>query len=164
MHYKIRKPTQSDLPALTQLWYEGWQVAHAAHVPASLIAIRTFDSFATRLSAHFGDTRVIGENKALLGFCITKGPEIYQIFVTPEAQGTGAAAALITDGLDRICDQSYTAAKLDVNPNNHRAIAFYAKMGWQQKAVETIMLDTLTDPFPLPCLVMIKNFKQFIIC
>lgn len=157
MHHEIRKPTKPDLPALTQLWYDGWQVAHAAHVPASLTAIRTFESFALRLSALINDIRVIGEPGAPLGFCITKGPEVYQIFVRPEAQGTGVAAALITDGLGRIQTAGHTSAKLDVNLENKRAIAFYEKMGWQRKGVETIMLDTLTDPYPLPCLVMTKE-------
>jgi len=155
--HPIRKPTKSELPALAQLWYDGWQVAHAAYVPASLTAIRTLDSFAVRLSDHFNDIRVIGETGVPLGFCIIKGLEIYQIFVAPEAKGKGVAATLITDGLKRIGEAGHTSATLDVIAENTRAIAFYEKMGWQQKGVETIMLDTLTDPYPLPCLVMTKD-------
>jgi hypothetical protein len=30
-------------------------------------------------------------------------------------------------------------------------------MGWQRKGVETIMLDTLAEPYPLPCLVMTQK-------
>lgn len=157
MQHTIRKPTKSELPALAQLWYDGWQVAHAAHVPASLTAIRTLDSFEIRLKEHFNTTRVIGEVGIPLGLCIIKGPEIYQIFVSPKAQGTGAASLLITDGLARIRADGHTNAKLDVNIQNARAIAFYEKMGWQRKGVETIMLDTLTEPYPLPCLVMTKK-------
>jgi ribosomal protein S18 acetylase RimI-like enzyme len=157
MQHEIRNPTPSELPALARLWYDGWQVAHAAHVPASLTAIRTFESFALRLSALINDIRVIGAPGTPLGFCITKGPEIYQIFVSSKAQGTGAASLLITDGLSRIRAAGHTNAKLDVNTQNARAIAFYEKMGWQRKGVETIMLDTLTEPYPLPCLVMTKE-------
>jgi ribosomal protein S18 acetylase RimI-like enzyme len=157
MQHHIRKPTQSELSTLAQLWYDGWQVAHAAHVPASLIAIRTLESFAIRLSDHFEDIRVVGETDVPLGFCITKGPEIYQIYVCPEAKGTGAAAVLINDGLDRIRADGHITAKLDVNEENTRAIAFYEKMGWQKNGIETIMLDTLSDPYPLPCLVMAKK-------
>lgn len=157
MPHKTRKPDQSELPALAQLWYDGWQVAHAAHVPASLTAIRTLESFAIRLSDHCEDIRVVGKPDVPLGFCITKGPEIYQIYVGPEAKGTGAAAVLINDGLDRIQADGHKSAKLDVNAENARAIAFYEKMGWQKKGIETIMLDTLSDPYPLPCLVMIKK-------
>ncbi len=155
--HTIRKTEKSELPALAQLWYDGWQVAHAAHVPASLTAIRTLESFAVRLLDHFNDIRVIGEIGTPLGFCITKGPEIYQIYVAPAAKGTGVAAILITDGLKRIGKAGHEIAKLDVNAENARAIAFYEKMGWQQKGVETIMLDTLAEPYPLPCLVMTKQ-------
>jgi ribosomal protein S18 acetylase RimI-like enzyme len=157
MQHIIRKPTRSELPALAQLWYDGWQAAHAAHVPASLTAIRTLESFAIRLSDNFEDIRVLGEIGDPFGLCIVKGAEIYQIFVSPKAQGTGAAAALITDGLERIRAAGHTTAKLDVVPENTRAIAFYEKMGWRKKGVETILLDTLTDPFPMPCLVMTKE-------
>ena len=157
MTHLIRKPNPTELPALAQLWYDGWQVAHAAHVPASLTAIRTLDSFAIRLSDHFENIRVIGEIDRPLGFCITKGPEIYQLYVCPEAKGTGAAASLIMDGVSRIRLAGHKSAKLDVNAENARAIAFYEKMGWQRKGVETIMLDTLAEPYPLPCLVMTQK-------
>ncbi len=157
MQHKIRKPIQSELPALTQLWYDGWQTAHVDHVPASLTAIRTFESFALRLQAHFDNIRVIGEVGTPLGLCIIKGAEIYQLFVSPKAQGTGAASLLITDGLARIHADGHTTAHLDVIPENPRAIAFYEKLGWRQKGVETVMLDTLTDPYPMPCLVMTKE-------
>ncbi len=157
MQYTIRKATRSELPALARLWYDGWQVAHAADVPASLTAIRTLESFAIRLSDYFDDIRVVGAPSTPLGFCITKGPEIYQLYVTPKAQGTGAATILITDGLERIRTAGHSTAKLDVNAKNTRAIAFYEKVGWQKKGMETIMLDTLTKPYPLPCLVMTKK-------
>ena len=147
--YTIRKPAQSELPALAQLWYDGWQEAHAAHEPASLTAIRMLDSFETRQKGHFDTTGGNGASGTTPGLCITKSPEIYQIFVSAKAQGTGAASLLITDGLSRIRAAGHTNAKLDVNTQNARAIAFYEKMGWQRKGVETIMLDTLTEPYPL---------------
>jgi ribosomal protein S18 acetylase RimI-like enzyme len=157
MTHTIRKPNATELPALAQLWYDGWQVAHAAYVPASLTAIRTLERFEARLAADMGGIRVFGEVGIPLGLCMIKENEIYQIFVSPEAQGTGAASALISDGLERISLAGHTSAFLDVIPENTRAIAFYEKMGWQQQQVETIMLDTLDEPYPLPCLVMTKE-------
>jgi putative acetyltransferase len=132
-------------------------VAHAAYVPASLTAIRTFESFEARLAADLNGIRVFGEVGAPLGLCMIKENEIYQIFVSPAAQGTGAASALISDGLERIRAAGHTSAFLDVIPENARAIAFYEKMGWQQQQVETVMLDTLDEPYALPCLVMTKE-------
>ncbi len=156
MTYSPRKPTQSELPALAQLWYDGWQTAHAAHVPASLTAIRTLDSFENRLAADMDAIRVIGDEGTPLGLCMLKGHEIYQIYVAPEAKGTGAAKTIMEDGLDRIRSAGHKTATLDVIPENARAIAFYEKIGWQRGEVRTVMLDTLDDPYPLPCLIMTK--------
>ncbi|WP_193222055.1 N-acetyltransferase [Amylibacter sp. SFDW26] len=154
MTYSPRKTTQSELPALAQLWYDGWQTAHAAHVPASLTEIRTLDSFEKRLAAGMNAIRVIGDTGTPLGFCMVKENEIYQIFVAPEAKGTGAAKILMQDGLSRIKAAGHPSACLDVNSENARAIAFYEKMGWERQNIRTILLDTLGDPYPLPCLLM----------
>jgi putative acetyltransferase len=157
MKHSIRKPIPSELPALAQLWYDGWQEAHADHVPASLKEIRTLGSFQTRLTEHIETTGVCGPVGAPLGLCITIDTEIHQLFVSPAAQGTGAAAALINDGLERIKTAGHTSAFLDVIPENARAIAFYEKMGWKKQKVETVMLVTLDEPYPLPCLIMTKD-------
>lgn len=157
MDNPIRKPVKSEISALARLWYDGWQVAHADHVPASLAAIRTLESFEIRLSDMLENIRTLGPIDAPLGLCAIKENEIYQIYVSPAAQGTGAASALITDGINRIRIAGFKVAKLDVIPQNTRAIAFYNKMGWQQKGVETVRLDTLTEPYSLPCLVMTKQ-------
>jgi putative acetyltransferase len=92
--------------------------------------------------------------------CIPRANEIYQMYVAPAARGTGTAAALIAAGEDHIRAAGFATARLDVIPQNHRAIAFYEKCGWQQGSIETVMLDTLADPFPLECLVMTKNLKK----
>ncbi len=157
MSYSPRKPSQSELPALAQLWYDGWQTAHAAHVPASLTAIRTMDSFEKRLAADMDAIRVIGDEGSPLGLCMLKGNEIYQIYVAPEAKGTGAAKIIMEDGLDHIRSAGHEVATLDVIPENARAIAFYEKVGWKRGEVRTVMLDTLDEPYPLPCLMMTKS-------
>jgi len=151
------QPTPSDIPALAQLWYEGWQTAHADYVPASLTQIRTLDSFEKRLAADIDAIRMIKDQDTPLGFCMIKANEIYQIFVAPKAKGTGVAKAIMDDGLNRIQSAGYETATLDVIPENARAIAFYEKMGWKQGKIRTVMLETLGDPYPLPCLIMTKE-------
>ena len=100
---------------------------------------------------------MIGDKGAPLGLCMLKANEIYQIFVAPEAKGTGAAKILMEDGLERIRNAGHDTATLDVIPENARAIAFYEKIGWEHGDVRTVMLDTLDDPYPLPCLIMTKT-------
>ncbi len=157
MQHPIRPAVKADLPALADLWHQGWTEAHAAHVPADLTAQRTRDSFAIRLQDILPDTSTLGEIGKPLGFCAIKGNEIYQMYVDPNARGTGAASRLMADGLARISAVGYNEARLDVIPQNPRAIAFYEKTGWQQRGLETVLLDTLGAPFPLDCLTMFKQ-------
>ena len=152
--HAIRFAEVSEIPALAQLWHDGWQEAHSDHVPDALIALRSLDSFATRFVEMLPNTRTVGAVGNPLGFCSVRGNEIYQMYVGPAARGTGAAGRLISDGLDRIRMAGHKQAVLDVIPENGRAIAFYEKMGWKRKAVETATVDTLEGPFPLPCLIM----------
>lgn len=150
----IRHATPADLPALADLWHQGWHEAHAAHVPATLTALRSRDSLLTRLRAQ---PVILTTGTPPLGLCIVRDNEIYQMYVSPDARGTGTAAALIQAGEDHIRHQGHQTARLEVIPQNHRAIAFYEKRGWQQLGIETVMLDTLAAPFPLACLIMIKS-------
>lgn len=150
----IRHATPADLPALADLWHQGWHEAHAPHVPAALAALRSRDSLLTRLQAQ---SVVLTTGTPPMGLCIVRKNEIYQMYVAPAARGTGTAAALIQAGEDHIRSQGHTRAQLAVLPQNYRAIAFYEKCGWQQQGIETVMLDTLAEPFPLECLIMTKS-------
>ena len=152
-----RAATQADIPALTEIWFNGWMEAHADHVPSSLTEIRTLESFNTRLNDHLGNTITIGPEGAPTGFVLVKGDEINQIYVAPEGRGTGAAALLITAGFDLIHKAGHSEARLDVIPQNKRAISFYEKMGWRQKGIETVLLDTLDKPYALDCMVMTRS-------
>lgn len=150
----IRAAEDADIPALARLWHHGWTEAHAAHVPAELTAQRTLESFETRLGMHQSSTRTAGPIGAPLGLCLIKANKIDQIYVAPEARGTGLAADLIADGLVRIRAAGFSQAELEVIPENSRALAFYEKQGWKQLRVEDAQLETLGDPFALRCIIM----------
>jgi hypothetical protein len=47
---EIRDAQESEIDALGQLWYDGWQDAHAAVVPAELKRLRTRESFTERMA------------------------------------------------------------------------------------------------------------------
>lgn len=157
MNHTPHQPHSSEIPALARLWHDGWHRAHRAHVPPALTTLRTLESFEIRLADLLHNTRMIGPPSKPQGFCIIKAAEIYQIFVAKEAEGKGVAAALMTDGLNQIRAAGHKTAHLDVIPENHRAIAFYEKMGWHRKETKMVLLDTLEEPFALPCLMMIKT-------
>ena len=153
----IRTAEHKDHEALAKIWHEGWQESHADHVPQALLARRTHDSFDIRMADMIETTLVTGPIGAPIGFCSLKNNEIYQIYVSPAARGTGAAAALISAGCDAIKSAGHNQARLDVIAKNPRARAFYEKMGWENQGLQTVQVDTLDGPFPLDCIVMTKE-------
>lgn len=154
---EIRAAQAEDHDALATIWHDAWHEAHAAHVPSELATLRTRESFHIRLTDMLATTVVSGPIGAPIGFCAIRNNEIYQMYVSPAARGTGAASALISAGCDAIKDAGHATVFLDVIEQNARARAFYEKMGFADKTIEFVDVDTLEGPFPLECLIMEKE-------
>ena len=149
----LRAVLAEDIDPLVTLWHAGWCEAHAAHVPADLVRLRTKSSFRDRLIA-FGDAaRTSGPRGAPLGFCATDGAEIDQLYVSPDARGTGLAQALLEDGVSRIRKAGHKTAFLYCEPKNDRAARFYERSGWRNTGLKVVSLDTSEGPFELPVLI-----------
>jgi ribosomal protein S18 acetylase RimI-like enzyme len=138
-----------ELNALAKLWYDAWRDAHEAIVPAALTDLRTLDSFRKRLDRLVANIRVIGPGGAPLGFCIVKGEELYQLFVSADARGTGVAAALIADAEERLSAGGVETAWLACAIGNDRAARFYEKCGWCRAGRMVSRLDTPAGLYPL---------------
>jgi ribosomal protein S18 acetylase RimI-like enzyme len=145
----VRVAEKHEIDHLAGLWYEGWQHAHAQILPAELRRLRTLDSFREKLQAALPDTRVVGPRGAPSGFCITKGDELYQIYVSAQARGSGAARALMADAEARLAKSGVETAWLSCAIGNHRAARFYEKSGWRRVGVVIYQAETFTGPFPL---------------
>jgi len=139
----VRDTEPRELDQLATLWYDGWQDAHAAIVPAELIRLRTLDSFRARLEKALPYIRVAGPPGAPLGFTIVKGDELYQLFVAASARGGGVAAALIEDAEARLSQNGVETAWLACAIGNQRAARFYEKRGWTRAGT---MVNSLTTP------------------
>src|SRR5262245_57052468 len=94
---QVRSADAAEIDHLARLWHDGWHRAHASLVPQELIRLRTPESFRQRLAAAFPNVHVAGPLGAPLGFYALKGDELSQLFVSPEAHGSGVAVALIAD-------------------------------------------------------------------
>lgn len=145
----LRPATETDIAVLAPLWQEAWMAGHEAHVPAELTAQRTVESFAIRLKPLLEGTAVADRDGTVLGFCTLKGGELYQIMVSAEARGTGAAKLLMDDAFERQRARGYEAIWLDCAVGNERAAAFYRKTGWTLKETVIEPVETLGEPFPL---------------
>lgn len=145
----VRAALPSEVPALARLWYDGWQDAHAAILPEALARLRTLESFAERLSAHLHEVRVSGPVDAPFGFCMLKGDELYQLFVSAAARGTGVAGALLDEGEARLAARGHTTGWLACAIGNERAARFYRKRGWSYVGPFVTRLETVAGPFDL---------------
>lgn len=125
----VRNAAVEEAGALAQLWFDGWQDAHAAILPVELVRLRTRESFEQRLLGGLAEVRVIGPAGAPLGFCMLKEDELYQLFVSVDARGSGVAAALMVDGEARLAAKGFERAWLGCAIGNHRAARFYEKSG-----------------------------------
>lgn len=146
---QVRAAEHREIDLLAKLWYDGWQDAHAALLPAELARARTLGSFRDRLSAALPTVRVTGSTGAPTGLCMTRDDELYQLYVAAPSRGVGVAGALLEDGEARLVAAGVETAWLACAIGNLRAARFYEKHGWQRIGAEIIELDIPAGPFPL---------------
>ena len=139
----VRAAEIGDLDPLARLWYDGWQDAHARILPADLARHRTLDSFRHRLQGALARVRVVGPYAQPSGFCMLKHDELYQLYVTAKARGSGVAAALLADAEERLAAGGVETAWLACAIGNERAARFYAKHGWRR-------VGTMSNPLETP--------------
>ena len=135
----VRPAEVVEIDHLAKVWFDGWQDAHARILPAELTRIRTLESFRERLETSLAHVRVVGPFPTPVGFCMLKGDELYQLFVSAEARGSGAAAALAADAEARLVEGGVEIAWLACAIGNERAARFYEKCGWRR--AETVFYE-----------------------
>ena len=145
----IRNAAEADVDDLAQMWFDGWQDAHAALVPDELRNLRTLESFRERLAEALPTVRAAETGGNIAGFAIVKGDELYQFYVAREARGTQVASALMQDALARLRENGVATGWLACAIGNERAARFYEKTGWHRVGVVTSHLPTPTGDFSL---------------
>ena len=129
---KIGKAEEAQLDRLASIWHNGWQDAHARILPTELGRHRTFESFRLRLQEALPNVRVACSADQPVGFSIIKGDELYQLYVSSEARGSGIAAALLADAEERLSALGTGTSWLACAIGNQRAAKFYEKNGWRR--------------------------------
>jgi ribosomal protein S18 acetylase RimI-like enzyme len=145
----VRAAEEHEIDQLARIWYEGWIEAHAHLVPAELAQHRTLESFRDRLRAALSHVRVVGASGAPVGFAIVKDDELYQLYVSTPARGSGVAAALIDDAEARLAASGVETAWLACAIGNHRAARFYEKRGWRRATTVAYPAETSSGPLAL---------------
>jgi ribosomal protein S18 acetylase RimI-like enzyme len=146
---RVRAADETEVVHLAQVWYDGWQDAHAKIMPPELTRIRTLESFRERMQAALPRVRVVGPAAAPVGFCMLKDDELYQLYVSAESRGSGVAAALMADAEVRLGEAGYEVAWLACAIGNDRAARFYEKSGWRRVATEVYQAEAPGRTIPL---------------
>jgi GNAT superfamily N-acetyltransferase len=146
---QVRPADPAEIDHLAQLWHDVWHGSHAHLAPPELVSLRTLQSFRDRLAVMLPDVCVAGPAGAPLGLCALKGDELYQLFVSPEAHGSGVAAALIADAEARLAARGVALAWLACAVGNMRAARFYEKSGWRNAGTFVMQSETSNGPFPV---------------
>ena len=149
MDFVIKAPTHAHAPHIAKIWSDGWHDAHDAIVPDALRKLRTDASFMKRTEDHLSDFRIAAMDDDVLGFHMTRADELYQMYVSAKARGTGVARALIADAEARILASGHGVAWLACAVGNARAMRFYEKSGWVNQGRRSVELDTPEVPFTL---------------
>jgi ribosomal protein S18 acetylase RimI-like enzyme len=145
----VRSAEAVEIDPLARIWHDGWHEAHARIVPVELTRLRTLESFRPRLEAALPSIRVVGPSGSPAGFCIVRADELYQLFVSAQSRGSGAAAALLADAEDRLIESGVATAWLACAIGNERAARFYEKCGWHRAGIMVNYAETADGPFPL---------------
>lgn len=145
----VRPALASELDTLAKLWYDVWYETHAQLLPPVFARLRTVENFRERLQAALPRVRVVGPTGTPVGFCIVKDDELYQLWVSPNARGTGAAAALVADAEARLAANGVQTAWLACAIGNDRAARFYEKCGWKNVGTMVYTADTPDGPISL---------------
>jgi GNAT superfamily N-acetyltransferase len=145
----VRNAEEHEIDHLANLWYQGWLDAHEQIMPEELKRVRSRESFGPRLKTLLPHVRVVGPIGAPLGFHIVKDDELYQLYVSAEARGSGAATALIADAENLLAERGFYTAWLACAIGNDRAARFYEKSGWQRVANMINHLEAENEVFDL---------------
>ena len=145
---QVRSAEAAEIDHVARLWCDVWHETHAPLSPPELTRLRTLESFRERLEAALPNIRVAGPLGGPVGFCVLKGEELYQLFISPEARGSGVAAALIADAEARLAGSGVKTAWLTCAIGNHRAARFYEKRGWRLTGTVVNPAETSNGPFP----------------
>ena len=144
----IRRATEGDLPEVARLcWaYRDFLGTRAAHVPGFVESCYAQDEYAALIdrlpeihARPRGDLLVVDLNGRVSG-CAMYYPlsaqlcEIKRIYLDDQARGTGAASALVREGIRRAAADGYARMVLDTIHTLHEAIVLYERLGFRSCA------------------------------
>jgi GNAT superfamily N-acetyltransferase len=155
--WQLRPALAADTAAIAAVWHAGWADGHLGHVPDELVAHRTPHHFGRLVPSRIAATTVaVGDDGAVIGFVTVHDDEIEQVYVHPDARGSGVAAALLDEGERRVATR-YRQSWLAVVAGNARARRFYERQGWRDGGALDYEADVLAGTVTVPVRRYVKD-------
>lgn len=142
----IRRAGSEDAGGIAKVHVETWQYAYRGQIPDHFLASLSIPDRTQFWQQILVDPNVLSTtfvavvNGTIVGFA-SAGPcrdddmptgtgELYAIYVSPEAMGKGAGAALHAASLDYLRELGSLQATLWVLSSNDKSRAWYERKGW----------------------------------
>lgn len=136
---KIRKASPADGPRVMEIWRRAVDATHEFLTPEGRRAIGA-EVAARRQDAPPG--LAVNEADRAMGFMLLDGSHMEALFVDPESRDSGIGRMLVEEALRR-----HPNLSTDVNEENHRAVGFYERLGFER--VGRSALDGKGRAYPL---------------
>lgn len=130
----IRSAGQEDRQAIARLHAASWRDSYSEVIAAHYLA--EIDAHMARhwseITLAKDDLLLLAEGERLLGFLLARDGEpafVNTLHVLPGYRGEGVGAKLMAEAARRLQVRGRQSLYLDVLTTNHRAIAFYKRLG-----------------------------------
>jgi ribosomal protein S18 acetylase RimI-like enzyme len=137
--FYIRTASAKDLPAVSALLGATWHATYDRLYGAEMVAAITADwhsvaALQRRLDLPNSEFLLADDGKSLLGMTFASASgrlvTLHQLYVLPAHQGRGVGAQLLEEVLECFFDAD--RIRLEVDPGNQGAIAFYKRHGFAE--------------------------------
>lgn len=122
MDFEIRRPRAEEFAKVRALVSEIVNETYGGIWPTAPIIVGEDDWGAGWVAASAGD---------LLGWMLTKGDWLDDLWISSRFRRRGVGSALLRHAEQEIAKRGVATAHLHVIASNKRAIAFYEKRGWR---------------------------------
>ena len=146
----LRRAARSDIPAIIELAGKVWRAHYPDIIGQEQIEYMLERGYALDALAKFVDGQQSGidlalKDDALIGFCawmLVEGGrdcKVDKLYVDVEHQRGGVGGTLLGAAVSHARELGAQSLVLNVNKNNHRAIAAYRKHGFTVR--ESVVID-----------------------
>lgn len=140
MLYKIEKTSKSNYPELVAVWEAS---VRATHHFLKEEDIAYFKPLILNVYLDAVELRCVKNDKQeIIGFIGVAEQNLEMLFIHPDYSGKGIGKQLLKYSIDEL-----NVIKVDVNEDNHQAVGFYEKYGFN--TYKRSELDSTGKPFPI---------------